>query len=409
MSLRTLARPLLTVAGTLLLATSLAACSSDPAPPPVTDEGPTPMLTPLIGSPVADPVATPATDGRTHLAYELVLTNTLSGAATLNSLTVLSGDRNLATLTGDNLKYWTRAMGSAGTPTNVVGPGQSVIVWLDVVIDNADGAELPSELTHSVDLTVAKPIPGLVPATLTQPVAPVSVSDRRPVTIAPPLDGPNWLNGDGCCDMSAHRMALNPINGKMYAAERFAIDYVQLDKGFRLFTGAANSTDGYAYFGAPIHAVGDGKVVAVVDDLPEQVPGKSPTGLPLDQYGGNHVVQDLGDGNFAFYAHLQPGSITVEPGDDLTTGQDIAKLGNSGNSDAPHLHFHVMDGPDPLMANGLPFLISSFRLEQRVASVAGLDTVIAGKPAPLQPGFAASEKSDVSPLDLDIMNYSVGQ
>lgn len=371
------------------------------------------MLTPLIGSAVADPVATPATDGRTHLAYELVLTNTLSGAATMTSLTVKAGDRNLATLTGDNLKYWTRALGAPATPTNVVGPGQSVIVWLDVVIDNANGAEggaeLPSEITHSVDLTVAKPIPGLVPATLTQPVAAVSVSDREPVTIAPPLDGPNWLNGDGCCDMSAHRMALNPINGKIYAAERFAIDYIQLDKNFRLFNGAANSPDSYAYFGAPIHAVGDGKVVAVVDELPEQVPGKSPTGLPLDQYGGNHVVQDLGDGNFAFYAHLQPGSITVKPGDDLTSGQDIAKLGNSGNSDAPHLHFHVMDGPDPLMANGLPFLISSFRLEQRVASTAGLDALIAGKPAPRQPGFAAREESEVSPLDLDIMNYSVGQ
>ena len=407
MSLRALCRSLPAVTAALTLAASVGACSSDPAPPPATVEGPAPMLTPLIGSPVADPIAAPATDGRTHLAYELLLTNTLAGAATMRSLTVKSGDRDLATLDGDNLKYWTRALGNSATPTNVVGPGQSVVVWLDVVVDN--GTELPSEITHSVDLTVAKPIPGLVPATLTQTVAPVSVSDRKPVTIAPPLDGPNWLNGDGCCDMSAHRMALNPINGKIYAAERFAIDYVQLDKDFRLFKGAADSVNSYAYARAPIHAVGDGKVVAVRDELPEQVPGKSPTGLPLDQYGGNHVVQDLGDGNFAFYAHLQPGSITVKPGDDLTAGQDIAKLGNSGNSDAPHLHFHVMDGPNPLMANGLPFLISSLRLEQRMTSEDALDALLAGKPAALQPGFAAREESDVSPLTLDIMNYSVGQ
>jgi len=365
------------------------------------------MVTPLIGSPVAEPVAAPATDGRTHLAYELMLTNTLPSPVTMNALTAKSGDRNLATLTGGNLKYWTRALGNSATPTNVVAPGQSVVVWLDIPVDN--GAEIPTEITHSVDLTVAKPVAGLVPATLTQPVAPVGVSSRSPVTISPPLTGPNWLNGDGCCTMSAHRMALNPINGKLWAAERFAIDYVQLDDKLRLLNGKPDALESFAYFGTPIHAVGDGKVVAVVDDLPEQVPGKSPTGLPLDQYGGNHVVQDLGDGNFAFYAHLQPGSITVEPGDELTSGQEIAKLGNSGNTDAPHLHFHVMDGPNPLMANGLPFLISSFRLEQRLASAAGLDALFTGKPAALEPGFAIREQSDVSPLDLDIMNYSAVQ
>ncbi|WP_335583136.1 M23 family metallopeptidase [Mycobacterium sp. MS1601] len=278
---------------------------------------------------------------------------------------------------------------------------------MDVVLDA--GAEIPAELTHSVDLAVAKPIPGLVPATLTQPVAPVSVSTRKPVSIAPPLDGPNWLNGDGCCSMSAHRTALNPINGKLYAAERFAIDYVQLRDDFRLYSGSATTPESYAYFGAQIHAVGDGKVVAVVDGLPEQVPTKTPKGLPLNEYGGNHVVQDLGDGNYAFYAHLQPGTITVKPGDDLAVGQPFAELGNTGNSDAPHLHFHVMDGPDPLMANGLPFVINNFGLTQRMASTAGLDVLFTGKPAPLQTGFAARDESEVSPLELDIMNYSVGQ
>ncbi|PRC56630.1 peptidase M23, partial [Mycobacterium sp. ITM-2017-0098] len=85
-----------------------------------------------------------------------------------------------------------------------------------------------------------------------------------------------------------------------------------------------------------------------------QVPGTAPTGLTLEQYGGNHIVQDLGNGNYAFYAHLQTGSVTVTPGDQLTTGQAIGKLGNSGNTDAPHLHFHIMSTPDPLRSDGLP-------------------------------------------------------
>ena len=78
-------------------------------------------------------------------------------------------------------------------------------------------------------------------------------------------------------------------------------------------------------------------------------------------------------------------------------------------TDAPHLHFHLMDNPDPLAANGLPFVIKSFRLDQRVASQAGLDKLFTGQAAPLQPGFAARDQSEVSPLVLDVMNYAVGQ
>ncbi len=395
-----------TVLAVLTAILLLAACSSGSNPEPTATPGPPPMATPLIGSAIAAPVPVPATDGRTHLVYELQLTNALGGNTTLDALTVSAGDRKLLTLSGDNLKYWTRALGGP-TATNVLGPGQTGIVWLDVAIDG--GAPVPTDLTHSVHVKVAKPVPGLVGADVTQDVAPVTVSTRKPISISPPLDGPGWLDGNGCCNMSAHRMAANPINGKIFVSERFAIDYVQLTNDFRLFTGDPTKLENYAYFSAPIHAAGDGMVVAVVDNLPEQIPSKTPSGLPLDQYAGNHIVQDLGDGNFALYAHLKPGSITVKAGDELKSGQSVAALGNSGNSDAPHLHFHVIDGPDPLAANGLPFVLKSFRLDQRLASPAGLDRLLTGQPAPMQPGFATRDVSEVSPLDLDVMNYSVGQ
>ncbi len=124
--------------------------------------------------------------------------------------------------------------------------------------------------------------------------------------------------------------------------------------------------ESYPYFGADIHAVADGPVVSAVDGLPEQVPGRSPTGLTLDQYPGNHIVQDLGDGNYALYAHIKTGTVKVKPGDRLTTGQVIGSVGNTGNSDAPHLHFHVMSMPDPLRSDGLPFVFNQFRLDSRV-------------------------------------------
>ena len=357
---------------------------------------------------MAEPIPVPATDGKDHLAYELRLTNVFGQDIGLASLAVRSGDQTLLSLSGDKLAYWTRVMGNPA-PTTTLGPGQSALVWLDVALDRPAGsspAGLPANLFHTIDIVATKPTPPLVPPTMTETISPVTVANRKPVDISPPVGGPNWLDGDSCCDMGAHRMAVNPISGDLYAAERFAIDFVQMTSDRTLFHGDKTRLISYPYYGADIHAVADGPVVAVLDGLPEQVPGAHPSGLPLDEYGGNHIVQDIGGGNYAFYAHLKTDSIKVHPGDRLTTGQPIAALGNTGNTDAPHLHFHVMNTPDPLRSNGLPFTFKSFMLDARMASTAALDPLMNGQPAQLQPGFAAKEESGVSPLTLDVMTYS---
>ena len=368
------------------------------------------VVTPLLATVVAAPIPVAATDGKDHLAYELQLTNALAQELTLTSLAVLAGDKTLLTLSGDKLAYWTRILGNPA-PTTKLGPGQSALVWLDVAVERpADGgpSNIPTTLAHAIGVAIPEPMPPLFPATMTETVAPVTVSTRRPAVISSPLDGPNWLDGNSCCDMTAHRMAMSPLNGQLWVAERFAIDYVALGPDGRLFTGDKTKPESYPYFGADIHAVADGPVVAVVDGLPEQVAGKSPTGLPLDQYGGNYIVQDIGGGNYAFYAHLQTQSVKVKPGDQLKTGQVIAALGNTGNTDAPHLHFHVMSTPDPLASNGVPFVFSAFKLDSRVGSQDAIGPLMDGQPAQLQPGFAARDETDVSPLVLDVMTYAAG-
>ena len=69
---------------------------------------------------------------------------------------------------------------------------------------------------------------------------------------------------------------------------------------------------------------------------------------------GNYVVLDHGNGVFSLYAHLQPGSIRVKAGERVLVGTTLAKLGSSGNSTEPHLHFQVCDAPDPLACAGIP-------------------------------------------------------
>ena len=57
---------------------------------------------------------------------------------------------------------------------------------------------------------------------------------------------------------------------------------------------------------------------------------------------GNQVALDLGDGQFAFYAHLQPG-VRVKLGERVRRGQVLGLVGNSGNATGPGLHFHIGD------------------------------------------------------------------
>lgn len=117
-------------------------------------------------------------------------------------------------------------------------------------------------------------------------------------------------------------------------------------------------------------AVANATVVDVNDGIPENDPTSNNKAVPitLETAPGDYIILDLGSGRFAFYAHLQPKGIRVKVGDKVRRGQVLALLGNSGNSDAPHLHFHVTDGNSPLGAEDLPYVIESFEMEDILPS-----------------------------------------
>ena len=85
-----------------------------------------------------------------------------------------------------------------------------------------------------------------------------------------------------------------------------------------------------------------------------------------EDIGGNQVVVQIRPDVWAMYEHLQPGSIDVRVGDRVAAGQPLGRLGNSGNSDAPHLHFQLSDGPDILTSNSLPYLFDRYTLSGKV-------------------------------------------
>lgn len=353
------------VAAVALLA--LAGCSNSEAPSTaaaataaastttiaVDDE--TAAITPLAIRPLSEIAPVLGADNRIHLAYELQMINVSRAKVELSSIATLDqAGAVVTTLQGADLARVLRPAG--GTEGTTLAPGQAGDVFLDATL--AAGATVPRVVQHRFVMTMQG---SGAPQDVTFTGVPANVSDQQAVEVAPPLRGGGWVVGNGCCDdITAHRGATLSVDGTIRVAQRFAIDFVRIGPTGTLYTGDPANNASFPFFGVEIHAAADGTVVRVLDGNPEQIPGKLPEGQTLQSADGNYVVVDIGNGRFAFYAHMQPGSLKVKVGDRVRTGDVLGLLGNTGNTDAPHLHFHVMDGPSPLQSNGLPFVISTF-------------------------------------------------
>jgi hypothetical protein len=354
------------------------------------------VLTPVIADTVATPEPVLASDGRQHLAYELQLINRSSAKITVRSIEMLAGDKVVAKLAGKGLAAVMAPYGGGGL-SDKLSAGEGAFVMMDVSFPGK--AKLPKRLVHRIDVAEKPRSPANASRYLT---APTAVVQRAAVVLAPPLRGPGWVVGNGCCStITAHRGAVLPVNGALHVAERFAIDFVQLNSMDRLVNGPTDMLSSYTYFGAPILSAAKGRVVGVLDGIPETPAGTFPAGITAAEAGGNHVVVDIGNGRFAFYAHLQPGSITVKVGDRVGSGQVLGMLGNSGNSDGPHLHFHVMDGPSPLASNGVPFRFDEFTT---AGTVTNLDPLTKGAVAQIDPKPRGPHAKQL-PLDLQIVSF----
>jgi murein DD-endopeptidase MepM/ murein hydrolase activator NlpD len=71
-------------------------------------------------------------------------------------------------------------------------------------------------------------------------------------------------------------------------------------------------------------------------------------------FSGNHVVIDHGNGEFSLIAHMMAGSVLVAQGEAVRQGQPIGRLGNSGDTYGPHVHYQLQSGPDWPSADALP-------------------------------------------------------
>jgi murein DD-endopeptidase MepM/ murein hydrolase activator NlpD len=303
-------------------------------------------------------------DDKWHLVYELHISNMDKWEYAFTRIEVVSADaaqKTLANFSGAELDGMFIHPGLPGAEkVSKLAPGEFGAVFMWVTFDKLE--DIPAAIAERISVKI-----GDYPEALSIVTPPTSVDKNPVVVISSPLVGEDWLAGNGPSNNSVHRRALIPINGHAYISQRFAIDWVQVYPDGKTYKGNPSDNKNYRAYGAEIHAVADGVVTQVGDGIPQNTPGAKSLAVPitLETIGGNHVIMEIGNGLFAFYAHMQPGSLRVKVGDKVTRGQVLGLLGNTGNSSEPHLHFQICTANSELGSEGLPYAFASLEVQGR--------------------------------------------
>jgi len=317
----------------------------------------------------------PADDDVQHLVYELFVTNWNDQDlrfATVDVEDAATGKR-LARFDSKALDDPIRL-----STTMRAGTGRLLPAWRTAIITMEVklplGASVPAAVRHRIEFESDPNLQliqdnGSLSSELVSFSEPMPINRGRPLVIGPPLRGGPWRCGNGFGFGNAHEgiYAWNKI-ARLHVPQRFGCDFGKVDaEGNTLpnpFPNIISSSMFYGY-GADVIAVADGRVVKTEDGIPENVPqadGRVIPAVPLTDrtFPGNMIALEIGEGQYAFYAHLQPGSLRVKVGDRVRKGQLLGKVGNSGNSVGPHLHFQVSSGPELNAYDFVPHVYRSY-------------------------------------------------
>jgi hypothetical protein len=177
-------------------------------------------------------------------------------------------------------------------------------------------------------------------------------------------------------DFYAHHLRVPLGNSQVHElgitanSNDFSGDFIYLDaQGHKYHDDPRKLKNWYSY-GKAIYAPGGGIVIATANDVPEnwfKDAGATKIGYPKIPAGkdpkdiGNFVLIDHQNGEFSLLVHMKPGSIVVKAGDRVQPAQMLGRIGFTGDSIFPHLHYSLMDGPEVFKAWGLPAYFTQFR------------------------------------------------
>jgi hypothetical protein len=312
----------------------------------------------IIVSPLHPAQVVRGDDGMDHVEYDLLVLSVLPEPVSLTSVSVRDpAGRELARIEGEALAAVTQSL-FGHEPMSEIPASAAVAVEVDLILPPDS---VPERLTHEINYAF-KPASEIAPMYEGLKVAAPDVTiDRKPaIKIKPPVKGDGWIVSNGCCTPNLHRDLRIGIDGVFVETpELFSIDFAKM-KGDRIFDGDGSKNEQHYAFGEDVLAVADGTIVFVQDGKPETTPNVATPAKAKDDYGGNIVMLEIGPDVFALYVHLQTGSVAVKGGDVVKAGTALAKVGNTGPSLGPHLHFGLSDKPDVFSGRSLPFVFETF-------------------------------------------------
>jgi murein DD-endopeptidase MepM/ murein hydrolase activator NlpD len=340
-------------------------------------------------------------DGRQRVIYELHLTNFSRDSLKLDRVDVtnMTSGAVLHVFAGLELESMVgRQDRSVGKSDKlVIPPGVRAVIYVGLPIELPTGAEC--RLTHKIEFEVQS----TNHERATVEGGRLVIHNAPMATIGAPLrDGP-WVAVYNESWELGHRRVLYAIKGRVHVPGRFAIDWMKVDANGKYFQGDGSKVTDWFGYGAEVIAVSDGVVTATRDGVAENshvVEGVQRT--TLEDASGNYITLDLGDGRYAFYEHLKPGSIRVRQGDRVRIGSVIGQLGYTGQSTGPHLHFHVSDNNSPLDAEGLPYAVQRFRILGTYSSPAAFGKSVPW--SPIGPGINGEPRGEL-PAPFSVVDF----
>jgi hypothetical protein len=326
--------------------------------------------------------------GSTKLVYEMLVTNFSKRSYVFDSVEAKAAAAQFS-FSGTALAGMMAHLGPwdpvAGPESRTIAAGKSLVVYF--LLDLGPGkAPTPTAIEHTLHVI------GDDGGTHDIPLKPLPVMDEKAIVVAPPLRGV-WIAGDAVNNGAdaTHRKTILITDGGAWLAQRYAIDWVQIQKvdgAYATWKGAEDRNESYFCYDQPIYSVAAGKVVGMADGLPENVPhsGKYAVELNFDNAGGNHVVVEIAPHRYVLYAHIKPGTVRVKVGDTVGVGDVLGHVGNSGSSAEPHLHMHIVDHPSFLAGNGMPYEFTAFEASGPVeADVSSPGAISFGPIGPQKP------------------------
>jgi hypothetical protein len=292
----------------------------------------------------------------------------------------------------DNLEL-KREINGNGSPPALSGIGDLVIApgqYKDIF--------LPFD-SYATAMSLARIHLTLILLDLHTPVPPIAISgdvvvslDLRPRRFHPvayclPLGG-ELLVHDGHDLTSHHRRrdlarffagsADTAVNANLYA-----YDFVRVNHDGVLYLGDPNQKEHWLSYGEIILAPTAGEVIEAIDGIPDNTfsSGSAITSQEAqhrDPEGfGNHVLIKAADGRISWLLHMESGTVAVKVGEHVEPGKPIGRVGFSGDSLFPHLHYTVTEGPR-YPSQGVPSYFGGFHRilggKQSAVSYGQIDT-----------------------------------